>query len=275
MQCRIPLPGSLYIETAGRIVSRGKVARLDPTLRNTIDTWSAHRQINDPTRLHTLTYPGRSLHSGGIVDLCRRLAMSRPASKVTFVYAHRGYHCNCKTPLLQSLLAKLPPGLQVHGLRVEQDHLPLDVVLLGAATLGHSDCCFIVKDNAIRLGTTEVVPMNSAQYLVLSRSPGPWAIDDILLMDDNQAFPFQMPAIPLESFVAAPHRHADSLSLVSRMTTGRQGIIKIRRVSHVNALGQLPKLSGASGVGSARLSSQARPLIHLSRHPYMGNIDHA
>ena len=111
-----------------------------------------------------------------------------PASNVALVYAHRGHRCQWKTPLLQSLLAKLGPRLQAHGLRVDQAHLPFDLILLAVATLGACDRCLIVKDNAIRLGTTDVVPVNTVQYLVLSRSTGVWAVEGIFITDDVSYF---------------------------------------------------------------------------------------
>jgi hypothetical protein len=229
MHRSLPLPESLWIETCGKAVSRGKVERVDPAMRSLMDTWSPHRQIGDPARLQALTYPGRSLHSPDTVDLCRNLAMAGSTSRLTLVYVHRSYHGQCKTPLLQSLLAKLPPGLQVHGLRVEQDHLPLEIVLFAVATLRNRDRCIIVKDNAIRLGTTDVVSMNATKYLVLSRSPGSWAIDRIWLMDDDFALPAHLPAVALDAFSTHTHCDANCLSLVSRMTTGYPGIINVRK----------------------------------------------
>jgi hypothetical protein len=228
MQRGLPLPGSLYLEACGRIVFRGRVERVDPAIRSLMDTWCAHRQGGDPARLQALTYPGEALHSPETVNLCRWLATSSPASSVALIYAHRGHQVQCKTPLFQSLLAKLPPGLQVHGLRVEEDHLPLEIVLFAVAALRYRDRCIIIKDNAIRLGTTDVVSVNSTQYLVLSRSPGPWAIDDILLTDDNLALPARVPVLPLDAFSTGT-RNARRLSLVSRVTNGRLGIINIHK----------------------------------------------
>ena len=113
-----------------------------------IETWSAHRTMVELETLCALEYPGGSPHARETVDLCRRLIGSGPASDVTLLYVHRGHHCQCKTPLLQTLLVNLPPQLQVHGLRVEQEQLPLDTVLFAIGVLERCDRCVIVKDNA-------------------------------------------------------------------------------------------------------------------------------
>ena len=231
----ITLPGPVYIESGGILFSRGDVQRVDPTMHDKIDVWSGQQQSDDPAKLQALHYSGRTLHSSETVDLCRRLATAGPASNVALVYAHRGHRCQWKTPLLQSLLAKLGPGLQVHGLRVDQAHLPLDVILLAVATLGGCDRCLIVKDNSIRLGTTDVVPVNTVQYLVLSRSTGVWAVEGIVINDDVPDFPSLMAPPSLDTLWTDPYRDADSLSLASTMTNACLGIINLVRVKQSDA----------------------------------------
>lgn len=281
MQRKVPLPGSIHIESCGTIVSRGKVELVDPAIRGMTDAWSAYCRIGSGEKPHVLTYPGRSLHPPETVALCRQLAMSGQASRTTLVYVHRGHQGQSKTPLLQSLLAKLPPGLEVHGLRVEKDHLPLDVLLFAAATLKYSDRCIIVKDNAIRLGTTDVVSVSSTQLLVLCRSLGSWAIDEILVIDDdNTGSASYSPMYPLHVFLTDPHCEANSLRLVSRMTTGCLGIIRIRRVGPLSTLRQLPnfrpELMPSLGLPvlarAAMWSTIATSLLSTSTH---GEIDHA
>ena len=229
------MPGPVYIESCGIIASRGEVHQMDPAMRCFIDTWSAYQQIDDLESLQELHYPGGALHSSETVDLCRHFTMSGPESNVTLVYVHRGHHRECKTPLLQVLLARLTPRLRVHGLRVEQGPLPLDIVLFAVAVLRECGRCIIIRDNAIRLGTTRVVSANDTHYLVLSRSKGCWAVDSILLLDEDPGFPSRMATLLLDEFSTDDHRGARSLSLASRTTTNRLGIISIIRVGHNDA----------------------------------------
>jgi hypothetical protein len=236
MRRSITLSGPVCIESVGILFSRGEVHRVDPTMHDRIDAWPGDQPIDDPGELQALHYSGGMLHSKEMVDLCRRFATAAPASKIALVYAHRGHRCQWKTPLLQSLLAKLGPRLQAHGLRVDHAHLPFDLILVAVATLGDCDRCIILKDNAIRLGTTDVVPVNTVQYLLLSKSIGLWAVEGIVITDDVLAFPSMMAPPSLDTLWTDPHRHTDSLSLASPMTNAGVGILHLVRVRQSDAL---------------------------------------
>jgi hypothetical protein len=244
MHRSIALPGPVYIESGGILVSRGEAQRIDPTMHDRIDAWPGPQPTDDPGELQALDYSGGTLHSKETVDLCRRLLwrglqttpQQGPASKVALVYAHRGHRCQWKTPLLQSLLAKLGPRLQAHGLRVDHAHLPFDLILFAVATLSDCDRCIVLKDNAIRLGTTDVVPVNTVQYLVLSKSIGLWTVEGIVITDDVLAFPSRMAPSSLNTLWTDPHRHTDSLSLASPMTNAGVGILHLVRVRQSDAL---------------------------------------
>jgi hypothetical protein len=197
-----------------------------------------------------------------MVDLCRRLTRSGTVSNVTLIYVHRGHHCPCKTPLLQTLLAELNPRLHVFGLRVEQERLPLDTVLLGVASLEICDRCVIIKDNAVRLGTADVTSMHTNRYLVLSRSSGPWAIDSIVIEDEDPAFLARRAMPFLDDFSTDAHCGTEFLSLATQMTNGHTGIINIAKRTASNALAEGPRTrthskssgSGVAGVGGASTS---------------------
>jgi hypothetical protein len=206
-----------------------------------IDAWPGDQLPDDAGALQALRYSGGTLHPKETVDLCHRLTMAAPAANVALVYAHRGHRCQWKTPLLQSLLARLSPRLQVHGLRVDQAHLPLDLLLFAVATLGECDRCIIVKDNAIRLGTTDVVPETTVQYLVLSRSTGIWEVEGISIQDEVPAFPSRMATPSLDTLWTHPPHDADSLSLACPMTNGCFGIIHLVRVRQSDALVKSPR----------------------------------
>jgi hypothetical protein len=237
MHRSITLPGPVYIESGGILFSRGEVRRIDPTMHGLIDAWPDDQQTDDPGELQALHYSGGTLHSKETVDLCCRLATAGPASNIALIYAHRGHRCQWKTPLLQGLLAKLGPLLQVQGLRVDQAHLPFDLILLAVATLGECDRCIIIKDNAIRLGTTDVVPVNTVQYLVLSTATGVWAVEGIFITDDVLAFPSQIAPPSLDSLWTDPHRDAGSLSLASPMANACVGILNLVRVKQSKDIG--------------------------------------
>jgi hypothetical protein len=243
MHRSITLPGPVYTESGGVLVSRGEVQRVDPTMHDRIDAWPGPQPTDAPGEFQALHYSGGTLHSKETEDLCRRLLwcglqtppQQGPASKVALVYAHRGDRCQWKTPLLQSLLAKLGPLLQVHGLRVDQALLPFDVILLAVATLSACDRCIIIKDNAIRLGTTDVVPVNTVQYLLLSRSTAVWAVESIVITDDVLAFPSSMAFPSLDTLWTDRPRNADSLPLASPMLNGGVGILHLVRVRQSDA----------------------------------------
>jgi hypothetical protein len=239
----LPKPGPVYIETCGTTLVRGEVQGVDAASgHGLMDTWSAHRQGLDRERLQALHYSGASPHSREIVDLCRRLVMSSTNSPVTLIYAHRGHHSQCKTPLLQTLLSQLDAPIQVHGLRTEQDDLPLDVVLFAVAALSQGGRCIIVKDNAIRLGTTEVVPGNTLQYLVLSRSSGPWTITDILINDADRPFMPRATSLSLREFLSDCNQAGDSLSLNAQTTCSTTGSIHLVRTRQPAAVVTSPNL---------------------------------
>jgi hypothetical protein len=225
----IGLRGPVYIESCGVIVCRGDVYRVDAAMREMVDPWPAGQQLGGEVELRRLHYEGWGLHPRETVELCRGV-MSRPGAEVSLVYAHRGHRCQWKTPLLQSLLAMLGPGVRVHGLQVEQDHLPLDLVLLGVATLAGCERCMIVKDNAIRVGAAEVVAASTTQYLVLSRESGSWAIERIVMAEEGPAYPSPLPELSLDEFLANEERGLDSLSLTSRTAAGCLGVMELVRV---------------------------------------------
>jgi hypothetical protein len=238
----LPTPEPVYIETCGTILVRGAVRGVDASGHGLMDTWLAHRQVLDGECLQALHYAGASPHSPEIVDLCRRLLMASTNCPVTLIYAHRGHHSQCKTPLLQTLLSQLDAPIQVHGLRTEQDDLPLDAILFGVAALSQGGRCIIVKDNAIRLGTTEVVPGNTLQYLVLSRSSGPWTITDILINDADRPFMPRTTALSLPEFLSDCDHAGDCLSLTAQTTCSTTGSIHLVRTRQPAAVVTSPNL---------------------------------
>jgi hypothetical protein len=259
MHSYVTLTHPVYIERCGTILSRGEVQRVRAEAHSLIETWSAHRPTVEWDELCALEYPGGSPHARETIELCRRLATPGPGSDVTLVYVHRGHQCPCKTPLLQTLLAALAPCLHVHGLRVEQEQLPLDTVLFAVAALQSCDRCVIVKDNAVRLGTTEVAPLNTIQCLVLSRSSGPWAIDSIVIEDRDPAFLARRGMGFLDTFSTETYRAAEVLSLASRATSGRLGIITIARTGASNRLaGWPPARKRSNGPGSRACARLAK-----------------
>jgi hypothetical protein len=223
----IRLPGPVYIESCGVIICRGDVHRVGPAMREMVDVWPLGQQLGDRERLRALHYEGWGLHSRETVELCRGV-MSRPGF-VCLIYTHRRHRCQWKTPLLQSLLAMLGPAVRAHGVQVEQDYLPLDLVLFGVATLASCERCLIGKDNAIRVGAEEVVAASTTQYLVLSRESGPRAIEEIVTDEKNPAPSSTIAALTLEEFLADGDRGTDSLSLISRTANGCLGVMKLVR----------------------------------------------
>jgi hypothetical protein len=228
--------GPVYVETSGTILVRGEVRSADALIHGLIDTWSAHQRVLDRERLQVLHYSNGSPHSVEIVDLCRRLVLSSTNSPLTLIYVHRGHHCQCKTPLLQALLSQLASPLQVHGLRAEQNDLPLDAILLAVAALSQHGRCIIVKDNAIRLGTADVMPGSTIQYLVLSRSSGPWTITDILIDDEDCQFSPRLPSLSLREFLSDCNHAGDCLSLTARTTCSTTGSIHLVRTLQPGAV---------------------------------------
>jgi hypothetical protein len=261
MHGNIRLPGPVYIESGGVIVCRGDVRRVDPAMREMVDVWPADQQLGGRERLRGLHYQGWGLHSRETVELCRGV-MSRPGAEVSLVYTHRGHRCQWKTPLLQSLLAMLGPGVRVHGLQVEQKHLPLDLVLFGVATLATCERCIIVKDNAIRVGTEEVVTASATQYLVLSRASGSWVIEEILMDEEGPDCPSTLAALSLDEFLADGDRGMDSLSLISRTAKGCLGVITLVRVGRKE--GALESAAGANRLAGGTVASR-------SEHGGVGN----
>jgi hypothetical protein len=257
----LPTPGPVYVETAGTILVRGALRSVDAAVHGLIDTWSDHCRVLDRERLQALHYSNGSPHSVEIVDLCRRLVMSSANSPLTLIYVHRGHHCQCKTPLLQTLLAQLALPMQVHGLRAEQDDLPLDAILFAVAALSQGGRCIIVKDNAIRLGTTDVVPDNTIQYLVLSRSEGPWTITDILINDGDCQFSRRIPSLSLREFLSDGSHAGDCLSLIAQTTCSTTGSIHLVRTRQPGAVVTSP--TDQAPRASLRLAAdQPRTAIH-------------
>jgi hypothetical protein len=247
MHGNIRLPGRVYIESCGVIVCRGDVNRVDPAMREMVDVLPAGQQLGDRERLQRLHYKGWGLHSRETVELCRGI-MSKPGPEVSLVYTHRGNPYQWKTPLLQSLLAMLGPQVRAHGLQVEQDHLPLDLVLFGVATLATCERCIIVKDNAIRVGAEEVVAASATQYLVLARGSGSWAIEGIVMDEEVPPCPCTIVALSLDEFLADGDHGMDSLSLTSRTATGCLGVIKLVRVGRKQGVLESPACdSGSAG----------------------------
>jgi hypothetical protein len=224
----IRFSGPVYIETCGAIVCRGHVRPVDAAAWDRAGVWPAGQRLRDRERLCSLHYGAWDLHSKETVELGRSV-MSRSRSDVSLVYTHRGHRCQWQTPLLQSLLAILGPGLRAHGLQVEQDHLPLDVVLFGVATLATHECCLIVKDNAIRVGLEEVVAASTTQFLALSRRTGAWAIERIVLHEDTPADRSMNAPLSLDEFLADGERGTESLSLTGRTVSGCVGVIDVVR----------------------------------------------
>jgi hypothetical protein len=224
----VRLPGPVYIETCGKIVCRGDVRRVDPAAWERAGVWPAGQRLEDRERLRSLHYDPWHLHSKETVELARRL-MSRSGSDLSLVYAHRGHRRQWRTPLLQSLLALLDPGVRAHGLQVEQEDLPWDLVLFGIATLASHECCLIVKDNAIRVGAEEVVAASTTQFLTLSKRTGAWAVQRIVLDDDNSADPSMSAALSLDDFLADAERETKSLSLTGRTVSGCVGMMDLVR----------------------------------------------
>ena len=243
MHGNIRLPGRVYIESCGVIVCRGNVQRVEPAMREMVDVWPGGEQLGVGESLRRLQYEGCGLHSRETVELCGGV-MSRTGSDVSLVYTHRGHRYQWKTPLLQSLLAMLGAGVRVHGLQAEQEHLPLDLVLFGVATLARCEGCIIVKDNAIRVGE-EVGAASTTQYLVLSRRTGSWAIERIVMDEEDPACPSKMAALSLDEFLADGDRGMASLSLTSRTATGCLGVMRLVRVGR-NA-GMFEPAAGESG----------------------------
>lgn len=260
MQRNIRLPGRIFIDSCGVIVCHGDVHLVDPAMREMVDVWPADQQLEDREGLQRLHYKGWGLHSRETIALCRDI-MSRSGSDVSLVYTHRGNRFQWRTPLLQSLLAMLGPRVGVHGLQVDQDRLPLDLVLFGVATLAKYECCMIVKDNAIRVGAEEVVATSTTQYLVLSRESGSWAIEGIALDEEKPAYPSPIPELSLDEFLANGERGLDSLSLTSRTAAGCLGVMELVRVGRKKGVESAAGESGlagrivAAGTAGARTSS--------------------
>jgi hypothetical protein len=228
MHGNIRLPGPVYIESCGVIVCRGDVHRVDPARRKMVDVWPGDQQLAAQETLRVLHYEGWGLHSREAVVLSRGV-MSRPGCDVSLVYTHRGHRCQWKTPLLQSLLAMLKPGVRAYGLQAEQDNLPLDLVLFGVGTLARCERCLILKDNAIRVGGEEAVAASTTQYLVLSRGSGSWTIEGIVMDEEVPACQSTIAALSLDEFLADGDRGMGSLSLTSRTANGCLGVMKLVR----------------------------------------------
>jgi hypothetical protein len=278
MHGTITLPGRVFIESCGAIVCHGDVLRVGPAMREMVDVWPAGQQPGDRERLQRLHYKGWGLHSRETVELCRGI-MSRPGSDVSLVYAHRGNHYEWKTPLLQSLLAMLGPRVGMHGLQVEQDHLPLDLVLFGVATLSTCERCIIVKDNAIRVGAEEVVASSTTQYLVLSTGSGSWAIEGIVMDEEDPACRATIAVLSLDEFLADGHHGIDSLSLTSRTANGCLGVIKLVRVGRKQGVLESPACASGLAVGTVaagdprarRSSASAGRVASRFEHGGVGN----
>jgi hypothetical protein len=230
------------------------VEEIRPAMHVMIDTWLACRKSADLDRLQALHYSDGSQHASVVVNLCQRLVSAVGESSSTLIYAHRGHCAPSKTPLLQNLLAQLSPNLQVQGLRVEDQDMPLDIVLSGIAALCDCDRCVIIKDSAVRLGTSGVLATNTIQYLVLSRSTGSWVIDDIVIPDAQAVLP--MPSHSLDRFLADPPPDVDSLWLISRTTRSWTECIHVARVQR----SMLPEMreAGAHLAGSV---ADAKPVL--------------
>jgi hypothetical protein len=221
----IDIPKPIYIETCGKITSRGEVRSFDPEMHSVIEALYPSPTTDIQGHVRELHYSGGAQHSREVVNLCRRL-LGGPEPDVTLIYVHRGHQRQFKTPLLQLLLPSLAPGIRVHGLRVEQAKIPLDVVLFGMASLGERDRCLIIKDNAIRFGKEDVLAEVEIPYLVLSRATGPWAIENVRLLDEDSVFDASMLDF-LDDFSTEHYHCGESLSLASRTTNNRLGIIDI------------------------------------------------
>jgi hypothetical protein len=278
MRGNIRLPGRVFIESCGLIVCPGDVYRVGPAMREMVDVWPTGPPLGNRENLQRLHYKGCGLHFRETVELCRGI-MSRPGSDVSLVYTHRGSHYQWKTPLLQSLLAMLGPRVVAHGLQVEQDHLPLDLVLFGVATLARCELCIIVKDNAIRVGAEEVMPESTTQYLVLSTGSGSWAIEGIVLDEEDPACPSTIAVLSLDEFLADGDHGMDSLSLTNRTATGCLGVIKLVRVGRKQGALESPICeSGLAGgtvaagdPGAQRPSANASRVASVFEHGGVGN----
>ena len=44
MERHVGMPGPVYIESCGMIMSRGEVQRIDPPMRGKVDAWCAHHE---------------------------------------------------------------------------------------------------------------------------------------------------------------------------------------------------------------------------------------
>jgi hypothetical protein len=228
MRGNIRLPELVFIESCGVIECEGQVQPVSPAMVKRLNIWPADQDLEHQVRLQWLHHGRWELHSRETVELCQAI-MSRANSKVSLVYAHRSHRCEWKTPLLQSLLAQLGPGVQAHGLQVDQDYLPLDLVLFGVASIADFQCCMILKDNTIRVGAEEVVEVSTLQYLVLSRGCGSWTIDGIVIDDEELASSSTTAALSLDGFLAAGERGMDSVALTGRMANGCLGVLRLVR----------------------------------------------
>ena len=224
----IRLPGPVYIEECGLLPCRGDVYRLEQASRERVEVWPPGKQFGDRDSLRLLHYEGRGLHSRETVALCRRV-LARTGTALSLVYAHRGYRYEWKTPLLQSLLAMLGPGVHAHGLRVEQDDLPLDLVLLAIGTLDRCERCLIVQDNTPRVGAEEVVAASTMPYLALSTQPGRWAIEAIVVGDDIGDRSSPVPTLTLDQFLTSGNAGTGSLSLTTRTAAGCLSLLRLAR----------------------------------------------
>lgn len=259
MHGNITLPGAVYIASCGVIVCRGDVDRVDPAMRGRVAAWPASQQLGDQETLRWLHYEDCGLHSREAVELCRG-SISRPGSNMSLVYTHRGHRYEWQTPLLQSLLATLEPGVRAYGFQADQDHFPFDLVLFGVATLASCERCIIVKDNAIRVGTEEVVASSTMQYLVLSRESGSWEIERIVMGEEDPACQSTNAALSLDDFLADEDCRMDSLFLTGRTATGCRGVMKLGRIGRKD--GVLESVAGESGLAGEAVAS---------RHEGVGN----
>jgi hypothetical protein len=101
------------------------------------------------------------------------------------------------------------------------------------------------------------VPVNAVQYLVLSRSTGVWAVEDITITDDVLPSPSLMAVPSLDTFWTDPHRDDDSFSLATPMANAWVGIIHLVRVRQSGAFVK-SALSQSTLIGSPVASVPAR-----------------
>jgi hypothetical protein len=111
----------------------------------------------------------------------------------------------------------------------------LDLLLAGIGALGTCERCIIIKDNAVRLGTTDVTSVNTIQFLVLSRKRGSWAVENIVI-DEEDGFTPTTPSVSLDVFVTDSRRDVDALCLTSRTTRSCPAIIHIVRARRTNSV---------------------------------------